>query len=87
MPDKSELDHRKRVGEAAARMMDSEIFKGCLKALRDNAIAEFASVDPSDHVALSVARIRYEVAESFVNEFHKVANDGLKAAHDLKALD
>ena len=86
MTDKLELEARQRRANAATVLLDDEMFKGAVQSMRDKAFTAFKSAHPDDHVALSTARIRYQVTEDFFNEFAKIVRSGVKATNDLEAL-
>jgi hypothetical protein len=53
----------------AKRILDDDLFKEAVKAMRDQAMDAFKTAKPSDADALSQARTLYQVTEDFVNWF------------------
>ena len=83
--DKAELEHRKREGDKAARLYESEQFKDIVQTVRDGIVAEFLSANPNDEPALRKARLKYEALEDVVSAVKKIVDDGAYAAHHLDA--
>ncbi len=55
--------------QAAKRILDDDLFKDAVKAMRDRAMESFKAAKPDDADALNQARTLYQVTEDFVNWF------------------
>src|SRR3990167_3009795 len=65
-----------RRAQRADGILNDDLFKEAIKALRDDAMDKFKSASPGDLPSLADARMRYDVTESFVNTFMKFMRDG-----------
>ena len=55
--------------KVAKRILDDELFKEGVLAMRNHAIEAFKNAKPGDTEALNQARTLYQVTEDFVNWF------------------
>lgn len=65
--------------QAAKRILDDNLFKDAVKAMRDEAMASFKAAKPGDTDALTQARTLYQVTEDFVNWFATTMAGGIIA--------
>lgn len=65
--------------QRAQMILNDDLFKEAVQALRDKAVADFRNASPSDPGALLHARVIYEVTESFINVFHGYVREGQMA--------
>ena len=73
-----------RRGQQAQTILDNEIFKEAMTALRDDAIAAFKDAVPNDTDALMSARLRLDVTERFLNKFTGLVRNGQYAARKIE---
>ena len=60
----------------ARHILEEPIFKDAMKALRDEAIAEFKHSDSHNVAALQHARIRYDITEAFLSKLTRHVETG-----------
>lgn len=71
-------------GARAKRLLDDPLFKEAMQAIRDKAIEAFREANPSDDKALLLAKLRYLMAEDFLDQLVHHFNTGELAVQQLQ---
>lgn len=69
-------DDEIRLAQRAERLLNDDMFKSAVQAIRDKALDEFKAAKPGDIEALQDARMLYEATERFINVFTSILRDG-----------
>lgn len=90
MSDEQKLRVEQDRGSRAARILEDDLFKEALEAVREHCHEMFRNAKPHDVEALQVARISLQCADAFERRitYHmktgKMANDALLKIQELK---
>ena len=71
--DEKALGQRKARADRAADILDDDLFKGAVKAVRDKLVADMTTGDPDN---LAHARMRYDCLEMVVSALCEHLRDG-----------
>jgi len=66
-------------GVRAQAILDDDITREAIEALKKRAYESFKSADPGDTQALAIAKMRFEVTEDWVNHFASLMQKGKQA--------
>lgn len=73
-------------GARAKRLLDDPLFGEAIEALRNRAIQAFREADPNDDKALLLAKLRYLMAEDFLDQLVHHFNTGELAVQQLQIV-
>jgi hypothetical protein len=67
-------------------ILNDDLVKDALQALRDEAWRLFTDSKPGDVESLRLARLKYDAAEGFINALHSHVTTGKMAEEQLKTI-
>lgn len=73
-------------GDRAQRLLDDELVRDALKAIRDQAVERFVKSGVDDERERLVARLQIDAAENFVNALLHHVRNGTLAKSNLEKL-
>lgn len=76
-----------RRAQRAELLLNDDLVKDALKAIRDKALTDFKTSKPDDIDALRVARLGFDAAEQFVNIFVNHVRSGKMAEERIKRVE
>lgn len=86
MEDEQKLRFEQDRGHRAARMLEDEIFKDAIEAVKEQAHALFKKADPHDLEALQVARVTLSCVEAVEKQIVHHMNTGKMASTMLERI-